>query len=461
MKRLALFVRLWAGLLIVLHLAAPYLPEAQSWGVFPYTYLPRPLQWLLALAGLALCIGPLNAAVRRGLNWAADRWPSRLPPRAGYALFSLLLGGLFWAGRIVHTRWGDAYILVNAIPHPEARLTYTWQAPLDLFLHAKVWALTHRLWGWDATRVYHVVSVIAGVVFVFLLLCMAHELGRDRAERATIAGLIGTLGLMQFYFGYIENYVLMTIGVLVYLWLGLRHVEGRTDVIAPASALAITNAFHPSTILGLELSLVYLWLRGWWGRPAGWLLHTLKVALPLLLVLAGVLWLMTAGGHGIDALLSSDAPGGGDRRWFVPLTTLHSKWERYTLFSPAHWLDMLNEQALVAPFSLALVGALLAGRRGRVALRKSAGVFLGLAAASYTLFTWVWNPDYGGRRDWDLFAPAALPLTLLAAWLLIQVSRQEKEESRTSLGEITLIVAGVSASFTAAWVYSNTIPWFW
>jgi len=481
MKRLLDCVRLLAVLLIALHLAAPLLPEAQSWGLFPFTYLPRGAQWLLAGLGLALCIHPVNARLRRGLDWLAGRWPARLPAHLGYAAFSLLLAPLFWAGRIVHTRWGDAYILVNAIPHPDVRLTYSWQAPLDVFLHAKVWALTNAWWGWDAMRVYNVLSVAAGVLFVFVLLCVAHDLGRDRVERAAIAGLIGTLGLMQFYFGYIENYVWMSVAALAYLWLGLRHALGKTGLVWPATALAVANAFNPSSIFGLELSLGWLWARAdhesgheytnepverqpirvFVKRIRGRLSPALQVVLPMLAVFAVVLLIMQAGGHGINALLGAESPGGGDHRWFVPLTALHSKWEHYTLFSLAHLLDFLNEQALVAPFSLALVAALLAGRRGRAALHTAGGSFLGVAAAGYLLFTLVWNPDYGGQRDWDLFAPAALPLTLLAAWLLIHVARAEEAEGSEHLGEIALIVAGVTAIFTAAWVYSNTIPWSW
>jgi hypothetical protein len=465
-KQLVWLARGMAVLLLALHLSAPYLPEAQSWGIFPYAALPRALQVAGALLALALCIGPVNAGARRVLGWLARRWPAAWPRPVGYALFSLALAPLFWAGRIVHTRWGDAYILVNAIPHPDVRLTYSWQAPFDLLIHAKVWALAHMWWGWDAMRVYHVISLAAGVIFVFLLLCMADDLGRTPAERAAIAGLIGTLGLMQFYFGYIENYVLMTIGILGYLWLGLRYAERRAGLAAPAAALALTNAFHPSTILGLELSLAWLWLHevlqaG--GGPAAWrrrLAATLKVALPLLAVFGTVLLVMTLGGHGLSALFGADFPGGGDRRWFVPLSALHSKWEHYTMFSWAHLLDILNEQALVAPFSLALVIASLAGRRGRAALRSPQGAFLGVAAAGYLLLILTWNPDYGGRRDWDLFAPAALPLTLLAGYLLIQQARQE-EHGQRRLAEIALIVAGVSALFTAAWVYSNTIPWSW
>ena len=125
-------------------------------------------------------------------------------------------------------------------------------------------------------------------------------------------------------------------------------------------------------------------------------------------------------------------------------------------------IHFLNEQVLVAPFSFALVAAALFTRRGRAVLRTPGGLFLALAAAGYLLFTIVWNPDYGGRRDWDLFAPAALPLTLLAGYLLMGIDRGDRAETGISrLGEIVLIAAGVSLIFTLAWVYSNTIPWSW
>ena len=460
------FVRIFAIILIALHLAAPYMPEDATWGIFPYTYWPRGFQWGAALLGLALCVAPVNAALRRGLTGLVDHWPSKTYRRLWYALFSLLLIVPFWMGRIVHTRWGDAYILVNSIPHPEARLTYTWQAPFDLFLHAKAWALTNWLWNWDAMQVYHITSVAAGVIFMFLLLCMADDLGENRTERATIAGLIGALGLMQFYFGYIENYVLVTIGVLLYLWFGLRYTMRGASLTWPAVALALTNGFHPSTIFGLNLSSVWLWGREWAAATAPrWkarLKTTLKVALPMLAVLIAVVLMMELGGHGIDALLGTDAPGGGDRSWLVPLRTLDSKWERYTMFSWGHLRDFVNEQILVAPFSLALAVAALFTGRGRAVLRTPGGLFLAIAAAGYLLFTIVWNPDYGGRRDWDLFAPAALPLTLLAGYLLIGIDREDRSETGISrLGEIVLIVVGVSLIFTLAWVYSNTIPWSW
>ena len=456
------YVRALALVLILLHIVAPFLPEKHSWGIFPYTYLPRPLQWAAAALGLTLCIGPINAAMRRALTWLNVRRPARGRRRLWYAVASLLIAIPFWAGRIVHTRWGDAYILVNAIPHPDVRLTYTWQAPFDLYLHAKAWSAANRLWGWDAMQVYHVVSLCAGIVFIFLLLCMADDLGRNRAERAALAGLVGTLGLMQFFFGYVENYVLMTVGALLYLWLGMRNASGRSRLVWPAVALALTNGFHPSTILGLNISLLWLSAREWLRASTTRLAVSLQTIMPFLVVFAAVVLLLQSGGHGFEALFGSDAPGGGDGSWLVPFSKPDSRWEHYTMVSWGHLLDFLNEQILVAPFSLALVIGLLISTRGRAVLCSPDCAFLAICAAGYLLLTMIWNPDYGGRRDWDLFAPAALPLTLLASYLLIGVDRIDRQETGQSrLGEIVLIVAGVSGIFTAAWIYSNTLPWSW
>ncbi len=142
---------------------------------------------------------------------------------------------------------------------------------------------------------------------------------------------------------------------------------GATGLIWPATALAVTHAFHPSSIWLVPslLYLLYAGMVGTTGRAArrGRLLAS--IAAPYLVVGVGVLLLMEAGGHGAGALLGADAPGGGDKRWFVPLFEATTKWEHYTMFSWAHLLDIANEEMLVAPVVLPslLLIALMAHER--------------------------------------------------------------------------------------------------
>jgi hypothetical protein len=117
---------------------------------------------------------------------------------------------------------------------------------------------------------------------------------------------------------------------------------------------------------------------------------------------------------------------------------------------------------------LAIVGVALLAQRLRIHsqagpakhAKASSGreelVFLASCTGLYWLFTWVWNPDYGGQRDWDLFSLAAIPSTLLLARLLPRALFDLSQ-----LAQAGLMLTAVSAMHTIAWIYQNTLPWEW
>jgi len=180
----------------------------------------------------------------------------------------------------------------------------------------------------------------------------------------------------------------------------------------------------------------------------------MQLVLPPVVVGAGVLALMTAGGHGLSAFLGAEAPGGGDHRWWVPLTEASGKWEYYTMFSRGHLMDFFNEQLLTQPFTLVTL-ALLAVFLFRKLPRDIFSGFLLLAAGAYLFLILTWNPDYGGQRDWDLFSTASWAMTLLMAYWLTRAL------SVTILLRSGLIIVANQALYTAVWIYSNTLPWEW
>jgi hypothetical protein len=197
---------------------------------------------------------------------------------------------------------------------------------------------------------------------------------------------------------------------------------------------------------------------------------------PMVLVAGATVLLMERGGHGLIALVTHDRPGGADARWFVPLWTTTSRWEHYTLFSWPHLRDLLNQQLLVAPVVwLGLGWLFLIHRRhggrdrgdlGRFAETKKSPListnlesrhgFLAIAAIAYLLFVSVWNPDYGGQRDWDLFSLAALPATL---WLVALLPTVLPDRRLLAGAAIPLIL--LQGLHTLAWIYQNTLPWEW
>jgi hypothetical protein len=479
--------------------------ETAWWGLWPVHYLTA---WQVALGGTAIV-----AAIGETWLWghkrdtggdAPERPAQAAQPQSAGATsqsavlpsLAVLLFAAFYLFPIAHTRWGDAFMLANGIayPDPALRLTHSWQAPLDVFVHSQVWLVLHERMGWDdAVPVYRLLSPLAGLLYLLGALALSRDLQRRQEAPAWLTfGLLATLGLLQLFFGYIENYAFAAAGVLVYLWLGLRVLNGSGSLWLAAVALAVTNATHPSTIV-LAPSLLLLGWRCWREGNKSLLANVLQIALPMALIGGATFVWMEASGHGLYALLNTDRPGGADASWFVPLWETSSRWERYTLLSWPHLRDWINQQLLVAPVvlpSLVVVGANLwlarrnaAGERasghGRVngetagnppapakveanAFQLSAGGygagvgFLALAAGCYLLFTFVWNPDYGGQRDWDLFSLAALPATLL---LIVLLPRALPERRYLRAGALPLLF--LQGWHTWAWIVQNTLPWQW
>ena len=128
------------------------------------------------------------------------------------------------------------------------------------------------------------------------------------------------------------------------------------------------------------------------------------------------------------------------------------------MFSLPHLFEWLNEHLLISTFGLATIAivALWAWRNRRQLLPLPVIQcyelwFLGLASAGYLLLTWVWNADYGLRKDWDLFAPSAFAYTMFAALLLARLMR-----NRAALAQATVWVVGVSGLHLFSWIYANT-----
>ncbi len=468
-RRLIRILALYALFLLALHLLVSQLPLSWAffwypqklvgpggrlapaewlWGLYPYTYAARWLQFFLAATTAILTVW---LGFGRQMTIAAPPFPRR---RRWQLLIAALSWPLFWFGRTVHTRWGDAYILVKGIAHPDVRLTYNWQAPLDTYLHAKLFRVGESLWQWsDALPAYWILSSLAGVIAVWVLLQLAEAIGRTNLERWVIFGVMITLGSVQLFFGYPENYTWISLGMLIFFWLGWRFLQGEGSIWAPSIVLAISQGFHPATLF-LQPAL---WFLAWWGwrrRARSFWEILLAVILPSTVVLIGVIALMTAGGHGLAAFLGPEAPGGGDHRWWVPFTQPQGDWEYYTMFSRGHLMDILNEQWLTQPFTLLSLALILLFHK-RAWPRDAFSRFMMLATAALLFLIFTWNPDYGGQRDWDLFSIAAWPSTLLMVYWLTR-----------SLGELALFKAGGllianQLLYSAIWIYSNTRPWDW
>ena len=296
-------------------------PAEWLWGVYPYAYLPAWLQWLAA--GLAAL-----PVIWAGFAGEADHWRERsraawersaaIPfpqSQLAQALFAAFSLPIFYLARVPHTRWGDAYLLVKGMAHPDVRLMYNWQAPLDTYVHALLFRWGEAALGWsDGLPAYWIISSLAGAAAVWVLLKLAGDVGRANVERWAIFLIMISLGSVQLFFGYPENYTLISLLILTYFWLSWRYARGRASIWIPSLVLALAHGFHPSTLV-LQPSL---WLLALLVERRDFPRGLPALLVPPILVVAAVFALMSAGGQGLDAFLGAQAPGGGDHVGWSP-----------------------------------------------------------------------------------------------------------------------------------------------
>jgi len=141
--------------------------------------------------------------------------------------------------------------------------------------------------------------------------------------------------------------------------------------------------------------------------------------------------------------------GGSDGHTLIQLFHTTTPLEYYTYFSLPHLGAVIQEQLLIAPLALlTIVIVVVAAWRG---VRKLAGavpalITLTVGAAGMLFFTVSWNPDLGPRNDWDLLGLSALPLSLLAAYLLLHLPHGRPRRLAMAA------YLSVSAVHAAAWV---------
>lgn len=455
LARLCLVVALGVS---VLPLLTPWLPAGGSWALRmlepgriypPAGPIPRALlRWLplvaVAWAAIPFVNRDLRGLVRR-IGAAGQQFAPRLRPPGRWLFLGLLFVPL---GYLLRSRllWGDGPHLIAFISaghrFKEAEL-------LASLLHGVLYAWTERWWGWQVPDVYTLTSLVAGALYVALSAALSDTLGRGRFERTFVFGLLVTLGTVQFGFGYLENYAWITVALLALFWQMARCLEGE---VAPAPVVALwvlACACHLQALL-VGPAVLYTLVRSW-RAAADTAARRRQVGTALLggllpaLLLGGLLW---AAGYDLNAPLEGAWTRGNNPYTLVPLQSNTT----YTLFSLRHLANLVNEHLLVAPVVLPLLLVLLLLYARKIPWRDPLVVALLLGSLGLLFFASTMYPDLGPSMDWDLFAPAALPYTMLGGLLYVRVVPDG--ESKRYAAVVLLVAAGMHA---ALWVLLNAM----
>lgn len=437
--------------LLALHAFADPRPPSGAWGVVGMLALSPAVTWAVLIATALLVTPPVGRAVIRVCGGTARRVAAALGFVPAWVWLGLLLA-VAWSLRS-RTFYGDGLATVDAL---HAGQWINTKEPLDRLITAAVYRFGHAAVGWDAGTAIALVSTLAGGLYWAGVVRLARRLPECGGQAWPAWGLLGSCGTVALFFGHVENYALLAAGTLWSLVLMLEAMRDRTRSLLPAAlATGATVATHLSAVWFAGALPVAWWWR-WRGagrfpsRPA--LRECALGSIVALAPLAGAVFAVAAAGVPL-AGFSLTTFGGGDGRLFVPLRSVETAYESFTLFSPAHLAAFGNEVLLVAPAGalLSLVGTL--GRRegGR---KADGGTWVLTAATCGTLaYAFLFNPDMaavaphlGALNEWDLFAFLAVPLTVLGLWRLCTAMGPGPERDAVALGAVALSVA-------------HTVPW--
>ncbi len=433
--------QLYAGLIVILATAyavAAVLPDGVrnrypdlASMLFGFDQL-EPLSWA-ALALPFLAVGALLfpwdrlAAVPRRVDVRLDRLSPRarvlLAFIAGAVAFPVFMGlrnqslnpdGLALAGKF------RADVPING-----AHLTH--DEILELYVHSRFWYHTSRAFGWSVEYSYQVLSSLSGAVFVVLLVAFGRRLV-GKGYGIFFVGVVAG-GFMQLFFGDVENYTLVTTLTLLYFFMGHLFVEDRVNLLVPTVVLAVAICFHLLAAFLLP-SLAWLYLV---GLRRGATRSVVAANAVLIVVPAAVVAYFHFNGLPIESIRTSNSMGqaGNLQRYASPSLRYHGQITSllFLLFPP-----------------LVLVVPLMAFRRVRM---TPFAAFMSVASGTMLVFMFVWRSDIGVYNDWNLYAPAALPLAILFWYSFVRADQLPRKAWLVAALVLT------SGFHSYAWIVDN------
>lgn len=254
-------------------------------------------------------------------------------------------------------------------PYVKLNWQYYVRAPLLMAVYQSAWKLVGG-YGWSVSDIIALSSSIAGGVFIAGVIALSKD------PRVWLIMLVSKTSFI--YLGHVENYA-WPYALSVWCFALARRCEESGGKSWPVWAVATLGVFcHPMTLM--------IWPGLLWAFPPTCRKSQMEPLIATIVVVGVTVFFQAFGNYS----------GFFQPSWILPLFEIGDSAADYTLFSWAHWSQLLWFYL----FSLPIGAALLLWKGWRV----WAGWRGGLMMTVLVTLAWsvVWNPTLG-TADWDLF----------------------------------------------------------
>lgn len=405
-------IQLAGSALLLLAVGATFLPAPLAWGAGHWAYAPAWVAALLAAAGLVTLWTPVGLRVGEHVL-SAGRTLVLGPPLLAYAALPGVFAVLGWALRSRVHFLGDGWLLGELVSR---ELGYHGFDFVDYLVKARLFGALGLSTEADSFTLFAVISVAAGALYAMATAFVARRFEGDAGERVSLYLLLMGLPAVQLFFGYLECYSLLSVGMVLFLGATWLYYQARVPAWVPATAFGFGLFWH---LDALFLGPLLLFLIAY--PPAGAPLlgrRLLQVAGPPLaaLLLAAGVYALT--GYRTEHFELDFLTGREGLRLFNRMSGAHG------MLSWAHWRDVVNLLIFLGALPLTLAAAGWIARRIRPATAA--------APAEGAPAEGTQEPDAGvagkavrpadaaleaDRRAWVVFATGSLWFAFLAAAL--------------------------------------------
>ncbi len=409
----------WFNLIILLlasvSIMASFNPQWHLWGLDSAKIFPIWIRFVILALLLVFTIPKINRPVGDALsNLLEGLDTTRLS--LIYSILAIALVVLFVLYSSKNHFMGDGYAILGCI---KVGIKFFPAEPLDYYLHqgiARILGTTERAFYWS----YAGWSYLCGISFLIAL----YYFIEDKAKLILSLAVISCFAVLQFFFGYVENYTFRFIFMFFYSLSAIKDLGKNKISPLTIVLLAFAIPFHLSSAV-LVPSAAYLALGKYSDRQRYLYLSIAAIAGLVL----GAVYLMI---FSHVKLL----------RIIVPI--LPTSTNPYTLFLGQHFIDLANWFLLSSPLLLSIF--LIKGLR-----EKFFHPFYLLLIGPAIIFTLLVDPILGAYRDWDLMSIAAAPL--MAFFIDTLILNKAQESIRTYAIFPTLLLFGLL--HTGGWIAQN------
>lgn len=430
----------WIFLAMII--VASLLPDSFLWGVHFLAFTPLPFKLGIVLLSIA-CASPLVS--HRYVPILAKIIPPVDSLKKRHLLILIGIGGIagiiFYVAHMAIDIYGDSRYLMTLLTKQKFPLwevlNFNDTEPLTRFIHQQLSNITNI----DQHTVYQICSSVVGALYVISYGWFVITLRGSSLWKLFLLILGLGCGANQLFFGYVEDYTLVYFCMIIFLILAWQFFDGKRTLPWMIVVFLIGAKLHVQmTLLGPALCYAILYSAARrrpglqrWTSPTGVL-----SGIALSLVLAVILYFFVFKANRFD----TGDDGERVRKIFLPLVNYLHEPHSYTLLSPAHLSDVLQELLLVVAPGVFVVGALSLIRFSSLKWSTPRMIFLLLCTLYPILFDLTVDPIMTPMRDWDMMSLVCAPLLFLGAALSQQWF--EKGGSTTHTTKLVGVALGLA-----------------